>query len=70
MKLRFLDTVPSSNPDYPFTLGQVIEVSRLTPEMRGWVKAGRAELVSEEPELATVSAPERAVLKRGKRHEG
>ncbi len=67
MTLRFLDTLPSSNPDFPFQPGQIIHLPRLTPEMQRWVKDGRAQLIREEPELATVAPVERAVQPRGKR---
>jgi hypothetical protein len=66
--LRFLQLVESSAPGFPFMPGQVISgLSRLTPEMRQWIREGRAELVKDEPELATVGAGERAVARKGKR---
>lgn len=68
MTLRFLDLVPSAAPDYPFLPGQSIQVTRLTAEMRQWVRSGKATVVGdEEPELATVAPGERAVLPKGKR---
>lgn len=67
MVLRFLLTTASQAPEYPFLAGQTITVSALTPEMRQWIKDGRAELVQDEPETATVGPHERAVQKPGKR---
>jgi hypothetical protein len=63
--IRFLQTVESSAPGYPFMPGQVISgLSRLTPEQRQWIRDGRAELVGEEPELATVGPVARAVSRK------
>lgn len=66
MQIRFLDLVESESPEFPFMPGQVINVSSLTPAMRAAVKDGRAELVRDEPELATVGVTERAVTRRGR----
>lgn len=66
MRVRFLETIESGVPGYPFVLGQVIDVPVLTPPMREWQRQGWIEVV-EEPELATVGAPERAVLRKGRR---
>lgn len=67
MKIRFLQLVESSCPDLPFRPLQIIDVETLTPEMRGWLDAGQAELVKEAPQLATVGASsERAVPPKGK----
>jgi hypothetical protein len=66
MRIRFLQTTPSASPDHPFLPGQVIEVTKLTAEMRSWLKASgdsspRAELLKDEPERAVVQVRERAV---------
>ena len=66
MQIRFLDLVESGSPDFPFVPGQIIDVPTLTPAMRAAVKDGRAELVRDEPELATVGVTERAVTRRGR----
>jgi hypothetical protein len=67
VRLRFLNLVPSSCPDLPFRPLQIIDVEKLTPEMRGWVAAGHAELVKEAQELATVGdSSERAVASKGR----
>lgn len=67
MRLRFLQTVPSLEPEYPFMAGQVITTPKLTPEMHRWVQAGWAEVMrGEQPELATVAPGERAVTRRGR----
>lgn len=49
--------------------GQVITgLSRLSPEMRQWLRDGRAELVrDEEPEEAVVAPAERAVMRKGRK---
>lgn len=66
MILKFLHTTPSQNPDFPFQAGQRIEVPKLTPEMRGWIKDGFAVLVGEEIATAVVEPTERAVVRKGK----
>jgi hypothetical protein len=67
MVLRFLMTTASQAPGYPFMAGQEITVSDLTAEMRQWVADGRAEIVSDVPELATLAPHEQAIVKRGRR---
>ncbi len=66
MRLRFLHTVPSDNPHFPFQPGQILEMPRLTSEMRHWLREGWASLLPEPaeaavlddpPEMATVSRP-------------
>lgn len=55
-------------PDYPFQAGQIIDVPKITTEMREWIKDGKAELLREpELELATVGVNERAVSKASRR---
>lgn len=66
MRIRFLQTTPSASPDHPFQPGQTIEVSKLTQEMRSWLKSAdghqpRAVLLKDEPERAVVRGRERAV---------
>jgi hypothetical protein len=67
MVLRFLMTTASQVPGLPFQAGQIITVPELTPQMQAWVTEGRAELVADEPETATIGPREQAVLKRGRR---
>ena len=63
MRVRFLQTTPSSNPAFPFQAGQIIQVERLTPELRGWIKASHAEVLREVDEAAMLEpAGERATL--------
>jgi hypothetical protein len=62
MQLRFRQTTPSLSPDRPFQPGQVITISKLTAEMRRWLKDGMAELVPEVPEVADRPAGERAIV--------
>ena len=59
MKLRFQCVVPSSNPDYPFQPGQVIDVEKPTAEMKRWLKDGKVIPVHEPdtPEHAVVGEP-------------
>ena len=68
MKIRFLHTTPSAAPGYPFQPGQVIDVPKITTEVREWIKDGKAELLREpELEVATVGVTERAVGKASRR---
>jgi hypothetical protein len=68
MTIRFLDLVESDTAGFPFMPGQVIDVPTLTPSLRTAIHCGLAELVrGEEPELATVTVPERAGTRRRKR---
>lgn len=61
MRVRFLHTTPSSSPEFPFQAGQIIPVEGLTKAVKRWIESGFAEVVREEPELATMRVPERAV---------
>ena len=75
MKIRFLRTTPSAVPAYPFQAGQIIEVEKLTEEMRAWLKPAAdgtvlAELIGAEPELAIVGVAEHAVVRGSKRAKG
>jgi len=60
MRIRFLEATESMQPGYPFLRGQVIEVTKLTPEMRAWLKVrpdgtARAEVVKDEgPDAAAL----------------
>lgn len=71
MKIRFLTTIPGAH--HTFHMGQVIDVAKPTADMLAWLRplpdgTVRAEVVREEErnELATVSAPERAVKRVGR----
>jgi len=68
MTLRFLQTIASSHPEYPFQAGQIIRTEKLTAEMKRWVKEGRAVVVPESSEAAVVEEPERAVVGDVERH--
>ncbi len=58
MRIRFAQTLPSANPDFPVQVGQVINVPHLTPEMRGWLETGGAVLLDPpEAEAAVLGAP-------------
>ena len=68
MDLRFLATVDSDAPGFPFAPGQILTgLSDLSPRFRQLVRDGLAEIVREEPELAVAGPTERAVTRRGKR---
>ncbi len=61
MVLRFLQTVPSANPEYPFQAGQIISCPQLSAEMKRWLKAGLVVLLPESLEAAVQPETERAV---------
>jgi hypothetical protein len=64
VKIRFLQTVESLAPGFPFWPGQVIDVVSPPPELLPAINDGRAEVVREAvaDEIAVaVAAPERAV---------
>jgi hypothetical protein len=62
MRLKLLQTMPSSREGFPFQAGQVIVVTKLTAEFRRWIKDGAAVVLRDEaPETAVVRDPERAV---------
>jgi hypothetical protein len=68
VRVRFLQTTPSASPDFPFQAGQVITLSRLTPEIRQWLNDARAVLLDDEPEAAALGdAPQQAVEPRPRR---
>lgn len=70
MKIRFLETWPSSNPDYPFMPGQIVTVDAPTQEMRQALQGGSAEVVrAEAPELAVVGTGEQAVTRQSKKRQ-
>lgn len=58
MTIRFLQTVPSGVPGFPFQAGQVITVACPPPELLALVDGVRAEAVRDtEPERAVAIAP-------------
>lgn len=68
MQIRFLQTTPSENADYPFTAGQVITVSVPSPFLLSLCDGIRAELVRDAgEEYAAIEPSERAVVKTAKR---
>jgi len=56
VKIRFLATVPSQSPDFPFTAGQTIDMPELTRDVRAALVDGRAVRL-DEPEAAVMGAP-------------
>jgi len=70
MILKFLRTTPSASPEFPFQPGQRIAVTKLTAEMRAWIKDGAAELIRDDGTPDTTdepAAPERATTIKGAR---
>jgi hypothetical protein len=72
--IRFLQTVPSENPDYPFTAGQVITVAAPSPFLLSLLDGVRAEVVKGlDEQLAIEPAGEtpepEPQPKRGRRRE-
>lgn len=75
MTIRFLQTVPSEHPEYPFMAGQVISVTAPSPFLLELLDGVRAEIVKglEPPEEQAVAPdgerpePERP-RRRGRRH--
>ena len=74
MLIRFLETVPSQNPDAPFTAGQIINVVCPDASLQRYLDEGLAVAVKTddseraiEPEAET---PEPADAKRSRRRAG
>jgi hypothetical protein len=44
MRLRVTQVIEAA-PGFPLYPGRVLDVPKLTSEMRGWVKSGRAEVM-------------------------
>lgn len=63
MRIRFLQTVPSENPHFPFQAGQTIVVSRPTKAITAALGDGRA-VVLPDPDLPD---PEHAVVTKGRK---
>jgi hypothetical protein len=64
MRLRVLQVIEAT-VGFPLKPGRTIDIAKLTPEMRGWVELGRAEIVRDEDQedSAVVAGGERAVTK-------
>jgi hypothetical protein len=71
MTIRFLQTVQSENPAFPFMAGQVIHVPAPSPFLLGLVDGVRAEAVkTDSVERAVVDeleTPEPVLVKRGRK---
>jgi hypothetical protein len=72
VRVRFLMTTASMIPDVPFQAGQIIDLPMVTDAVRAWLTDGRAELVPESREAATLAPPpsvatDRAVQRKGRR---
>jgi hypothetical protein len=70
MTIRFLQTVPSENPEWPFMAGQVIDVPAPSPSMQDALRNGTAELVKAEDERGEAPAVEipEPVRRKGRKH--
>ena len=69
MQIRFLQTVPSRVPGFPFQAGQIITIAEPTTEILAYLDGIRAEVVRETtPERAVAMAPSRG--KRRRTHAG
>jgi hypothetical protein len=71
VRLKFLESAPSSAPDAPFQAGQTVDVATLSPEMRAALTAGSAILLPEtaapvEAAVVDDDAVDRAVLPRAR----
>lgn len=67
MTIRFLQTLDSGVPNYPFMAGQIVRVAQPTPSMLAYLQRGYAEAVKDdEPEFAVVraAAPSKRKAKR------
>jgi hypothetical protein len=73
MVIRFLETVPSQNPEFPFTAGQIIHVVCPDAFLRGYIEAKKAVVVpSDDTERAIEPGAEtpEPETKRGRRRAG
>lgn len=57
MTIRFLQTVASETPDYPFQAGQTITVAAPSRFLLSLCDGVRAEIVKTDDERATMPAP-------------
>lgn len=65
MKIRFLTSIVSDS--FSFRGGQIVTVPKMPPELKPFVDGVRAEIVTDEPELAVVGeSSERAVMPHGR----
>lgn len=70
MTIRFLQTVPSENPEMPFRAGQVITVTYPSPMLLDYLDGERAELVREDATESAVLVPaeQPEPSRKGRRH--
>jgi hypothetical protein len=60
MRLKFMESAPSTLPDFPFRAGQVVVVPELNAMFRGYLKAGTLVIIDEpaaETEAAVLDTP-------------
>ncbi len=70
MRIRFLRTVPSMAPEYPFEAGQIVVLPKLTAEIRTWVKNGDAVILPDPPEAAALGPPPETAVESDARTRG
>lgn len=69
MTIRFLQSVPSENPNFPFQPGQVITVPAPSDYLLSLLDGIRAEVVpTDDTERAIEPDPSRSEPRRRKRH--
>ena len=65
MRIQFLETVPSGNPEFPFVGGQIVHLARLTPMFRQFIRDGKAYVLDgDEAEAAVLGTAEEATERR------
>lgn len=67
MTIRFLQTVASENPAYPFQAGQIITVAAPSAYLLSLLDGVRAEVVKADLERAVDVAPEQPEVRRRQR---
>jgi hypothetical protein len=70
MTIRFLQTVQSGNPEFPFVAGQLISTTAPSPFLLDLLDGVRAEVVKDEDERAVAPETEQPEpVKRRKRRK-
>ncbi len=65
MRIRFLQVVASPQPEFPFQIGQVINIDEPWPALLAALDGVQAEVLRDDaPELAVMGTGERAVTRR------
>lgn len=69
MTIKFLQTTPSENPDFPFQAGQIVDLP-MTKRVQQWIADGFAVVVVPEREKAVLGAPEETATESRPRGKG